>query len=53
MVKVSKIYVPGAERFAKSLDMSEGGRTISRRAFGEVVSGWPPESRVSSRSCEH
>jgi len=43
---------PGAERFASSLEMREGGRTMSRRAFGEVVSGWPPESRVSSRSCK-
>lgn len=32
------------------LVMSEGGRTMSRRAFGEVVSGCPPASSVSSRS---
>ena len=32
------------------LVMREGGRTMSRSALGEVVSGWPPASRVSSRS---
>jgi hypothetical protein len=26
---------------------------MSRKALGEVVSGCPPESRVSSRSCEY
>lgn len=25
---------------------------MSRRAFGDVVNGWPLESRVSSRSCK-
>jgi len=34
----------------RSLLRSDGGRTMSRRAFGEVVKGWPPESNVSSRS---
>ncbi len=28
----------------------EGGNTMSLSAFGDVVKGWPPESRVSSRS---
>ena len=27
---------------------SDGGRTISRNTLGEVVSGYPPESSVSS-----
>jgi hypothetical protein len=37
---------------ARSLDIKEGESTISLNAFGEVVSGWPDESSVSSRSCE-
>jgi hypothetical protein len=37
----------------RSLDRRDGGRTMSRRAFGEVVKGCPPESRVSSRSYLH
>jgi hypothetical protein len=45
--------MPGVDRFARSLEMREGGRTMSRKALGEVVSGCPPESRVSSRSCEY
>jgi hypothetical protein len=52
MEDAAAVYGPGAERLASSLEMSEGGRTMSRRALGEVVSGWPPESRVSSRSYE-
>ena len=33
-----------------SLLRSEGGSTMSRSALRDVVKGWPPESRVSSRS---
>ena len=35
---------------AKSFERREGGRTISRSAFGDVVRGYPDESSVSSRS---
>ena len=43
---------PGVATLARSLEKSEGGRTMSRRALVDVVDGWPPESSVSSRSCE-
>ena len=33
-----------------SLLRREGGNTISLSAFGAVVRGWPPESKVSSKS---
>lgn len=36
---------------ANSFESREGGRTISRSAFGDVVRGYPEESNVSSRSC--
>ena len=39
---------PATER---SFDRRDGGRTMSRSILGEVVSGWPPESSVSSSSC--
>jgi hypothetical protein len=34
----------------RSLVISEGGRTMSRKALGEVVNGFPPASKVSSKS---
>jgi hypothetical protein len=37
---------------ARSFEIKEGESTISLNAFGEVVSGWPDESSVSSRSCK-
>ena len=45
--ELAKPDTPATE---STLWRSEGGKTMSRRAFGEVVRGWPPESRVSSRS---
>jgi hypothetical protein len=33
-----------------NFERRDGGSTISRSAFGEVVNGCPPESSVSSRS---
>jgi hypothetical protein len=42
------MLAPAAER---SFDRRDGGMTMSRKAFWDVVSGWPPESSVSSRSC--
>ena len=38
---------PATER---SFERRDGGRTMSRSILGEVVSGWPPESSVSSSS---
>jgi hypothetical protein len=38
---------------ANSFERREGGRTISRSAFGDVVRGYPEESSVSSRSYWH
>ena len=35
-----------------SFESGVGGTTMSSRAFGEVVNGCPPESSVSSSSCE-
>lgn len=34
----------------RSLLKSEGGNTISFSVLGDVVNGYPPESKVSSRS---
>ena len=44
------VEVTFAPATLRSLESKEGGRTMSRRALGYVVNGWPPESRVSSRS---
>ena len=44
---VGLMFAPATLR---SLLRREGGNTISRRAFGAVVRGWPPESKVSSKS---
>lgn len=44
---VALIFAPAT---FNSFVRREGGRTISRNALGEVVSGWPPESKVSSKS---
>lgn len=41
------MLAPATERI---LERRVGGRTISRRALVDVVSGCPPESSVSSRS---
>lgn len=44
---VELMFAPATLR---SLLRREGGNTISRSALGEVVKGWPPESKVSSKS---
>lgn len=44
------VEVKLAPATASSFVRSDGGRTMSRRALGDVVRGWPLESRVSSSS---
>jgi hypothetical protein len=48
--ELREVVILVAER---SLERSEGGKTMSRRALGDVVKGCPPESRVSSSNCAY
>jgi hypothetical protein len=46
--ELREVVILVAER---SLESSDGGKTMSRRALGDVVKGCPPESSVSSNNC--